>query len=94
MNAAQAVFVDRDPADLSSLWRSWRLALVGAIAGALFATLVPPAFVQARDAVDRVAAELTPPPPPARVVKGPELTREWRWSPPGVNVESMYGPVR
>ena len=93
MNAAQAVFVDRD-STLATAARTWCVALAGAIAGALLATVAPAALGQARDAVESTLGALEPAALPAHVVKGPPLSKEWRWSPPGVNVDSMYAQRR
>jgi hypothetical protein len=74
---------------VTSAARSWRPALAGALAGALFAVLVPPAIDAARElfhaASQDEAATRT-----ALVWPTRELPREWRWSPPGVRVDHMF----
>ena len=69
--------------------RSWRLALACALAGALFATLVPPAFDAVRE-LARSASQERPAAGTAAVWPTPELPRQWRWSPPGVQVDHMF----
>jgi hypothetical protein len=57
------------------------------LAGALGFVLIDSARRSARAAAHGEPALAGPPgPEPA----GPELPREWRWRPPGVDVEPMY----
>lgn len=90
MNAESVADGPRPRSDLTATVVSvWRLALACAVAGALFAMLVPPAIDAVRELVrspsqDRAAARS------AAAWPTPELPRQWRWSPPGVQVDHMF----
>ena len=75
--------------------RNWRAALAGAVAGALLATLAPAAVELTREAWRSAVRELVIAPTPATDAYPPRpLSPEWRWSPPGVDVEQMFRKKR
>jgi hypothetical protein len=98
MRAAETAYLDRDP-DLPSAASAWRAGVAGALAGALL-TAVALAGRPLGQELARVASSFGSAATRQEAASPPEqwrrrpLPREWRWSPPRVDVDHMFRKPR
>lgn len=94
MEAVETRCLGRDSIPLATR-PMWRALLAGVLAGAFLASLGPAAIPAARGLVGTAAGfeKFTGRQQPASSAAAwprQPLPREWRWSPPGVDVDRMF----